>query len=268
MRFLRLLSAWLLYVLIGLFATANSAAATTIHLDELKNKSALTTANDLHITFKGGAPTGVTVSDTDGKNFKKGTQSGSTVNFNTGDLPADVGPGKSVRIKYTGPASSKVDKRDTQSWWTQDGAQIHDVLASLDSIIDFELQTAGLVASFFNPNPFSITFDNIALYADNIVLDFDDPTGSLVTGLLTTLKLVPNETATLLFGNVNSDLIQLVRASVSEDGSDDAFFTGAATVVPLPAALPLLAGGLGLLGMLGWRSRQIAASGGRHRRQH
>lgn len=46
------------------------------------------------------------------------------------------------------------------------------------------------------------------------------------------------------------------RGWLDASGTNDFLFT--ATVVPLPAALPLLAGGLGVLGLAGWRRRKTA----------
>jgi hypothetical protein len=42
--------------------------------------------------------------------------------------------------------------------------------------------------------------------------------------------------------------------------SGDVFATTTGTVAPLPAALPLFAGGLGALGLLGWRRKRKAAA--------
>jgi hypothetical protein len=49
------------------------------------------------------------------------------------------------------------------------------------------------------------------------------------------------------------------------DGSRDTshisvYFQEGTSVVPLPAALPLFGGALGILGLLGWRKRRIAAA--------
>jgi hypothetical protein len=47
---------------------------------------------------------------------------------------------------------------------------------------------------------------------------------------------------------------------VNATGADSASFTGTLTTTPLPAALPLFAGGLGALGLFGWRRKRKNAA--------
>jgi len=56
--------------------------------------------------------------------------------------------------------------------------------------------------------------------------------------------------------------ITLTYSEVSGEGAGLSHVTtyGPGAVVPLPAALPLFAGGLGAFGVLGWRRKRKAAS--------
>jgi hypothetical protein len=51
-----------------------------------------------------------------------------------------------------------------------------------------------------------------------------------------------------------------INTTSTGDGNVDNIVLGAATTVPLPAALPLFATGIGALGLLGWRRKRKAAA--------
>ncbi len=71
-------------------------------------------------------------------------------------------------------------------------------------------------------------------------------------------------TTAALFGF--SDTTGLLSVSVANNNSvgnyafDDVITGGSLAPVPLPAALPLFASGLGILGLFGWRRKRVAAA--------
>lgn len=103
-----------------------------------------------------------------------------------------------------------------------------------------------MVLSLGGPNdPFTFEYLNSGPFAPI--------TGPFVVGL-NTLHLIMNETATGIVGNLNTTVAQLTGVSLEGAVTFDIATT------PLPAALPLFAGGLGALGLLGWRrKRKVAA---------
>jgi len=56
----------------------------------------------------------------------------------------------------------------------------------------------------------------------------------------------------------DTNMNPIANALLTSDSGFD-YQTGFTNPVPLPAALPLFAGGLGLLGLLGWRRKRLAA---------
>ncbi|MBG6178725.1 hypothetical protein IWQ55_006592 [Labrenzia sp. EL_208] len=76
--------------------------------------------------------------------------------------------------------------------------------------------------------------------------------GGTVTKTLSTSGVF----STIVFGWTN--LLSVTFDAQTSRNAYDNIVVNKATVVPLPAALPLLAGGLGLLGFMGWRRKRAA----------
>lgn len=93
--------------------------------------------------------------------------------------------------------------------------------------------------------------------AFDLTVTGNDAVASLQTqaGFLGSLGIAPSSTLTSIFG-APEDWDRSVLAFLPDSGS----FTAFASVqpIPLPGALPLMAGGLGLLGFMGWRRKRAA----------
>ena len=72
-----------------------------------------------------------------------------------------------------------------------------------------------------------------------------------------TFSIAPNFLAATVL-DVNKNL--LTGVSVTSASGFDYLAGVTLTAVPVPAAFPLLAGGLGLMGLLGWRRKRRAAA--------
>ena len=112
---------------------------------------------------------------------------------------------------------------------------------------------------------FSLSFSNFTL-ADNQTIT----TVSFTNDQLWTVEInkLSSYTSDLLLtnhaGQLTASLYQQAQlGSLTFDGYIGTFgtFIGSAREVPLPAALPLFATGLGALGLLGWRRKKAQASG-------
>lgn len=114
---------------------------------------------------------------------------------------------------------------------TGDGAHVQNFSVFTSNVADFSVST--LVGSFLNPqgvglDPYPVTvFDLANTSAQFVRLRFDSYYGLACC------------------------------ISVGEVAFD---FEAGVTPIPLPAGLPLFAGGLGLLGLLGWRKRRKLAT--------
>ncbi len=134
--------------------------------------------------------------------------------------------------------------------WNGDGTGVNGVTTltkvgggafDLLSIDLAELNLAGGGAAFVN---FVATFSGGGTTSQNITLD-----GVRGTNNLSSFQ-------TLNFTGFND----VVSVSWLQVGPYHQFDNVSVSAVPLPAALPLFAGGLGLLGLLGWRRKRTAVA--------
>ena len=81
-----------------------------------------------------------------------------------------------------------------------------------------------------------------------------------------TIDVSPNQPQPGFFGFTSMKAVTsiLFQANNPAGNISDGFgidnVAGTSTVIPLPAALPLFAGGLGLLGYLGWRRKRLTVT--------
>ena len=98
----------------------------------------------------------------------------------------------------------------------------------------------------FDPTAFEFRAGNHSLLTGT--LDINDITATIVAGALSapTAALIASLTGTMHTFTFTEDQFYLTSATVS--------------AVPLPAALPLFGGALGLMGLLGWRRKRMATA--------
>jgi hypothetical protein len=145
-------------------------------------------------------------------------------------------------------------------------------LACATCSYDLTATISGVVGSFeFTPANSAVTLTGSALTATATALTFDftsggqleyrNPTTSGPPGTNGICFTTPGVSPTLC--PTGAILVKLGTNSTSTSETSNSFLIGTATPVttPLPAALPLFAGGLGVLGLLGWRrKRKVAAT--------
>jgi hypothetical protein len=229
----------LLIACIWIFTSTVSFADNFVQ--EVKNTSSLTTANDLTLVFNN-VPGSVMITDPQGNNPREPTTVGGTT-ATWSQLPA-VGPGQSGRVTFNGPKGTSINKTD--SFWTVDGAKINGALASLGQPPNIDFVGAMAFAELTNPQTFALTYSDIRLYIDNNLANFDTilfitPTGQLVSGLPTTITLDPGQTVELPFGSIFPDTYQLILANAAgASNPNDVYLVGTGAAVPEPSTFGLV----------------------------
>jgi hypothetical protein len=228
----------------------------------IKNDNAAD-ANDLKVEFQegGGKVTKVKIGDVPGAV----DTDGHGASFAQGTISAAGGGGK-LNLDYTVDPKTFLEFRGATSMWTHDGMNIGKVTLVGDpmSLAFNPLPggATGAVATFVNNDPFSITYSNIQLVANNNLANFNIdsfliPTGTLVGGLPSTINVDPGNSVTLSFGPINPSTYQLAIAMVSQTGTTDFFTVASADAVPEPSTWLLLASGVIALGIM--RARRSCA---------
>ncbi len=112
---------------------------------------------------------------------------------------------------------------------------------------------------------FEVTFPSVHLEAVEIYVSGTGLLGSwILAETVSNNAGSPNVTSHAftvagIFSHIGfRDISTTIAGTRSTDGFDIAAFS--VTPVPLPAALPLLGGALGLMGLLGWRRKRAAAA--------
>ncbi len=243
---------------VGIWVFTAGVSSADNFVQEVKNKSELTTANDLTLLFLNAAPKKVMITDPMGNNPRSpSTTDGAKATWNVGALPANVAPGESGKVTFSGAAGTKIDKKN--SFWTENGNQIVESLASLGKPPDI-IFDGGVFARITNPEAFALVYSDIRLYRDNDLANFNTslfytPTGQLVTGFPSEIFLGPGESVEFPFGSIKPKSYQLVLANVAAvtDPSDSYFVAAAA--VPEPGTFSLLGMGCITLLVAYWRRR-------------
>jgi len=225
-------------------------------VQEIRNGTAQQTAFDLKLVFTKPVSEGSTVVLEDSQGRKTSTvvpSSTATVTFPVGQLPGGrVLPKELVTVRWQGPSGSALVKSGaTQSRFTdQNSAEIVDSVASLGQPPALLFQGTTAFVELTNPDPINIAYTNIQIFDGNALSQFNvdqffTPSGTLVTGLPSTLTLLPGESRTLGLGTFDSGAYQLALADVAAaTAPEDRFRVGAAAAVPEPSALLLVGSGL------------------------
>ncbi len=162
-----------------------------------------------------------------------------------------VSNGGFVDIDYETRSGRSGKLRPATSQWTLNGEDKGMVTVVGEPMRIALNSTSGeAFAVFINPEQFAITYSDIQLFANNDLAnltldDFISPTGPLVTGLPSSIDLLPGESAALSFGIVDPISYQLARAFASETGTTEFFSVASAAIaVPEPSTMALLGFGL------------------------
>lgn len=208
--------------------------------------------NDLHIAFKDGL---VSSAKTDlagsaGAVKLNGMEADFTFDGLANNRPAGVVYTR-VRVPLSNPPTAQpavIDKANSN--WTFNGIDKGGI-SFFYQVIDITIDQFGMAsATFTNLDTVALNYSNVALYKNNDVANlnldqFNTPTGVLLTGLPTSFSLLPNESLTLSFGQIDPSKYPLVLADFEASSDPGTVFqVASATIVPEPATLGLLCTGL------------------------
>lgn len=234
-------------------STAIDAHARSIgkKVQELEYKSNISTntANDLHVVFKGRASnvkfhhSGDKTSIGDVNTDNGGNTSVDWYHQGSNALDDTVPAGESREISWDG--GGEIDK--TKSYWTRDGAELVDALASIGSPADFYFEDVGggafAVAEFSNPEPFDIVYTDLKLMLDGDLGLFDEDPFGFESGyefqdLPDEIYLSAGESVYIDLGFVANSTFQVVEAFAyaAEDPLDTYRVASANALVPEPSA--------------------------------
>ena len=256
-------------LLTGLLVVAgDSAFAQVIDHDATIKNTFGSAANDLHLTFT--VPVGnVKFQKADGTAVTPSSSTATTADWSMAQLGESVANTAGRHILYNGDAAGLIDKTPAKSWWTSNDVKLDNSLARIGGTPAITFDATGAVATFFNPEAFSVTYSNIQLFKDNNLAnfnggfaEFDMPTGTLVTGLPSSITLDPGQSRALAFGAIGAQGYELALANAAATSiPTDLYLVGTATILPEPSILTLAGtGALGVLGCWWWRRRRQTAT--------
>ncbi|GAB4540064.1 MAG: hypothetical protein Tsb0019_40410 [Roseibium sp.] len=153
--------------------------------------------------------------------------------------------------------SNSNDSTTINEWLTSAGGSYTELGGGFDETLTISRPNIGGA----NPTALTTWFVFSAVgSAFDFQVDHDDGL-QIIDDFATTIYSSPQPQTANGFSPVSWDggFIQLAYAATNGDPSVLKLKgTGTLTAVPLPAALPLLAGGLGILGFAGWRRKKAA----------
>jgi hypothetical protein len=207
-------------------------------LQEIKNISTQTDANDLELVFTMPVEGTVRLVDQNGKEIARANNvTGTSVSLS--NFASAVGAQKAAGVEFQGAKGTKIDK--TMSTWTAGGRTIVDALAFLGTPPEITFTNGLAVVQLTNSENFPLRYSNIQLYLNNVLSNFTIDnflfaTGSLVPGIPTDLTLTPGESVSLSFGAVRLDTYQLVTLTAAPlSDLNNAFQLAAAAAIPEPS---------------------------------
>jgi hypothetical protein len=241
------------------------ASAVTTYRQTIQNNTGQD-ATDFTAVFTGPAGTLGTVQlrDPTTGTTSSGVASGLTVEFATGSFPTigTMPPGTTFIEWQTGNRTNVLDK--TLSRWTSNGIPIGaNTRITVGNPERITRQQFLALLDFTNPDAVAVTYSNIRVFADNSAANFNldqafTPTGTLVSGLPTSLTLQPGQTAELSFAVTSPLTYDLAFADVAAVDNPGALFQVATAefAVPEPTTLTLL--GFGAATLIGCSLRRKA----------
>ncbi len=152
-----------------------------------------------------------------------------------------IPPGGKADIDYRSTKETNLDAKNSR--WTLDGNDVNSVTILGEPMeVTYVLSIGEGSARFINSGDVAITYDNIRLFKNNSlsnfnILDFMDPTGTQVSAP-NSVRLYPNESVVLSFGIVDvNNTYQLCLADVYEDADPNNLFeiaSGAYWMLEIP----------------------------------
>src|SRR5690348_2699334 len=154
-------------VLGGICMLAPNMSLADEIIQEIKNQSAITTANDLTLVFTQKVTRVVPVDKAgmEGDEISSLISGKTDFSWNPGELPSAFAPGDSASIRFTGPKGTRIDK--TKSFWTKDHAEIVDALASLGAPPNVMFSASQAFAEFTDPETVAVVYSDIRLFRNN-----------------------------------------------------------------------------------------------------
>jgi len=249
--------------------TATPSSADTIR-QIIKNKTGKR-ANDLTINRAGG----VDITDArirrddnndgklqDGETKEKVSSienNGAVAKWITGDIK-NVEDGDEVFVEVVGKGGAV--RIGDGSEWTFNNQPIGNISKVGDpGRFAFNTSTHEGFATFFNPDPFAITYTNVAIYLDNDLANFASldtvftPTGHLVGGFPTFFTLDPGQSMAFALGAIDLSKYALSFADVAPARDlADLYSVASAAAVPEPSTVLLF--GVGSVTLLSFRRRR------------
>jgi hypothetical protein len=180
---------------------------------------------------------------------------GTMATWNKGSFPGgmELSDGQKLQVFFMAPSLTAVVP--SKSRYTRDGRELGNSVVALGQAPNVFFAFNALLqpvafAEFVNPESFPVMYSNIQLFRNNDIANlnldqFLTPTGQPVTGLPTSLTLLPGQSSVLPFGVIDPSGYELAIADAAALTSPgDLFRFGTADAVPEPAGLILLATGV------------------------
>ena len=220
--------------------------------------------NDAHIAFNNSdpQPTMVKIGDVSGA----ASHGGWDFSVSSGAVNLDH-DGK-LQLKYNNDNATINDKT---SYWTVDGNPVE--AAGSFKVISLRTMKCNcpddITFTFFNDSSVQLIYDNITIYKDNELFnynidDFNIPTGVVIPGLPTSLVLDPAQSETISIGN-SSDFLDGYVLGVADiaptsDPTDFFFSALATTDCPEPPTWAMMILGFFGIGFAACHNRRMVGS--------